>query len=205
MALPTITIYIEASAAVRACSNVCGATPMRLTAEDRASLTPEQRDTLARHFDGEPGPFADGPHWGDPIWQCIRVEDLARHGIVGDAALPSRWPAFADLPTLRIMLDVRRRVIHDAMARADLDVYAVKVREDMWTAPISALASRTMYLGAKDRGLAVIVNRIDGVCVAHHMRAGESIDVPAQKIWHRVAAGALARLHADANDRKVQP
>lgn len=193
MATVTITIYIEASAAVRAGSNVCGATPLRLTAEDLASLTGEQRDTLGRHFEGEHGPRADGPHWGDPIWQCIRLEDLGRHGV---SLTPMRWPAFADLPTLRTLLDIRRRVMFDSMARADATVYTVKIGEGSWSAPMNAADSLAEYKRARNEchgtGRGVKVWRTDGVCVAFHVPgSAPNVDVAAQKLWHRAAAGPM--------------
>lgn len=174
----TLTVYVDAAMAVRALSSACGPIPVRLTDADLAALSPEQRDTMQRHLEGEMGPFADGPHWGE------RISDRAP--LVG----------VANVATLRVLLDVRRYVMHDAFARADRPtLYAVKIGEDVWSAAMDASDSHTAYVHASRRGMPVQVRRIDGPIVGVAGGAftrGETVDVVAGKIWARVAAGAVA-------------
>lgn len=86
MSALTLTLHTDAAAAARECRNHAGPVKLTPSADDLATLTPEQRDTLARHVNGE-------PYYGEP---------LTRH------APPI---GHADVTVLATLLDVRRRYV----------------------------------------------------------------------------------------------
>ncbi len=95
----TLTIHVDAGAAVNAGACMAGPIKLQLTREMIATLSDEQRDTLSKHLAGLPGPNpCSGPQWGTPL--AIYAEP------VGEATIE----------TLRTLLDARRRVMHRAFA-----------------------------------------------------------------------------------------
>jgi hypothetical protein len=63
----TLTIHVDAAAAVRAGRSQAGPCTVRLTDDDLAGLSPERRVALERHLAGENDPTSNGPQWGDPL------------------------------------------------------------------------------------------------------------------------------------------
>lgn len=87
----TLTLHTDAAAAARECRNHAGPVKLTPSADDLATLTPEQLDTLARHVRCE-------PYYGEP---------LTRH------APPI---GHADVTVLAMLLDVRRRYVAALLA-----------------------------------------------------------------------------------------
>ena len=165
----TLTIHIDAGAAVRAGLAYAGPKAVHLTAEDLASLTDEQRETLARHLDGLPGPWDDGPHWGDPL------------------ALHAPPCASADLDTLRSLLDHRTATMRDVMERAHDGGprYVVSIDGCDDPTPMDAHDSRRLYLAALAAGRNATVRTIYGTIVAGNGTV--RVHVRSAKRWARAA------------------
>jgi hypothetical protein len=98
----TITLYVQPDNAVRAGKSSVGEHQLVLSDEDLARLTPEQRDTLARHVAGERHQ-SDSLDWADPLGMC-------GHG----AWLPITE---ATIDSLATVLDDRRSRILAARAK----------------------------------------------------------------------------------------
>lgn len=96
----TVTLHVDAAAAVRGGFHEAGAVALRLSAEDLRSLDDDEREVLAKHLDGDEEPDwpSNGPRWGDPL------------------AMHARPISHADLTVLRALLRWR----HEVMARAYL-------------------------------------------------------------------------------------
>lgn len=96
----TITIHVNPAAAVRAGKSQCGACELVLSDDDLAQLTPEQRETLAKHVDREqfPPPFTHsrGVRWDHPLGD----DDTAD----------------ASIETLALLLDRRKEVVEARLA-----------------------------------------------------------------------------------------
>lgn len=91
MSALVLTLTIDAAQAARECRNHAGPVKLTPSADDLEYLTTEQRDTLARHVNGE-------PYYGEP---------LTRH------APPI---GHADVTVLAMLLDARRRYVAAKLA-----------------------------------------------------------------------------------------
>lgn len=63
----TLTLYVDAAAAVREGRCLAGPCTVRLAADDIAALDPIQRDALARHLEDDTPRGCDRVRWGDPL------------------------------------------------------------------------------------------------------------------------------------------
>ena len=110
----TLTLHVDAAAAVRAGKAKAGPHTLRLTDSDLAALTDDQRDTLARHVAGERDYAPPLTLHSDPI-------------------------ACADVPTLALLLDTRAAHVVQ-LAEKNLDREAQAVAFDVWIDGARALA-----------------------------------------------------------------
>jgi hypothetical protein len=94
----TITLNVEPAAAIRSGKATCGEVSMTLSDEDLARLTPEQRETLAKHVAKERCDGC-GPEWG------TRLSDYAPD------------IDHVSIEVLQSLLDTRRELVTTRMAR----------------------------------------------------------------------------------------
>jgi hypothetical protein len=78
----TITIHVNAAAAIRAGRGRAGGSQLVLDETDLAQLSTTQRETLAKHYDRFVPPWGTdrGPQWSDPLaWHAEPVATASLH------------------------------------------------------------------------------------------------------------------------------
>lgn len=177
----TVTLFVDPACATRAGRSSVGEHTLTLTDADLATLTDDQRDTLARHVAGE---------------RCRNAIDWGR-------ALTSEAPPIAEatVTVLAALLDVRRATITEQLAR---DAEKRAAEESAWQATLEnvlAAARTAPILKLRNTSLYGVYRNEHGSWSYNAPRANEPAAQAVgreQELIEATAAEAAAKQAADA-------